>query len=116
MSERVRKIAASMLLAVFALFVSADTLCLHTHVSDGAIVTHSHPYLPSAHHSHSGSQAVSIALVNALMFSDCGCGINITFGCLTHAVSLSAYALPSKPQSSRFREISRRGPPVNLFV
>lgn len=76
MSESLRKIGVSLLLAVFALFVGANTFCIHTHVDDGVIVAHSHPYLPSAHHTHSGAQMASVAIINALSFDDCLGGVD----------------------------------------
>lgn len=40
------------LLGVFVSFVGGTTLFLHTHILEGAVITHSHPYLPSVPHSH----------------------------------------------------------------
>ena len=51
MKERTRRIAAALLLVVFAAFV-----------------THSHPYLPSSHHSHTSAQFETIGLINSLSF------------------------------------------------
>ncbi len=61
----IRIVAAALLLA-FVNFTFANTLFMHTHSLDnGARVTHSHPYLPSSHHSHSGSTLDNIAAMNS---------------------------------------------------
>lgn len=111
MSEKVRKIAVSILLAVFALFVSADTLCLHTHVTDGGIVTHSHPYLPSSHHTHTSAQFAGIALVNALLFNDSGCSTTISFSDTLSELTISPTTLLVKPIPAHLSGYPRRGPP-----
>ncbi len=47
-------------------FVFMNTVFVHTHfLSDGSAVSHSHPYLPSSHHSHSEASLLSIAQYNA---------------------------------------------------
>lgn len=68
MRERTRKILAACLLALFVAFVGGNTLCTHTHMGPQGMVTHSHPYLPSAHHSHSVAQFDTLAALNALNF------------------------------------------------
>lgn len=71
MKERTRRWMAALLLVVFAAFACGNTLCVHTHVDkDGGVVTHSHPYLPSAHHSHSAAQLLTLAALNALSFDE----------------------------------------------
>lgn len=114
MSERVRKIAASLLLAVFALFVGADTLCLHTHVTDQGIVTHSHPYLPSASHTHSSSQFAGIAFVNAMVLNDNGCALSVIFRAPQPVATLSLPALPGKRLPAHISVYPRRGPPEQI--
>ena len=43
-----------------------NTVFVHTHfLSDGSAVSHSHPYLPSSHHSQSEASLLSIAQYNA---------------------------------------------------
>lgn len=110
MKEKARKIAASILLAVFAQFICANALCLHTHVSDGSVVTHSHPYLPSANHSHSGSQLAGIAIFNALVFNTSG-GNSYTLIRPADYFTLTAAPIPGKPLSPWDKTYSHRGPP-----
>lgn len=68
MKERTRRIAAALLLVAFAAFVGGNTLCVHTHSGPYGAVTHSHPYLPSSHHSHTSAQFETIGLINSLSF------------------------------------------------
>ena len=64
------KIQALLLLAVFAFFYCGNALFMHTHILDGnTMVVHSHPYLPSGHHSHSSQALESIAGFNAALLS-----------------------------------------------
>jgi len=54
------------LMLVFVNFVLANTAFIHTHSCfDGHVVTHSHPYFPSAHHGHSQQALDSIASFNS---------------------------------------------------
>ncbi len=111
MKEKARKIAASILLAVFAQFICANAFCLHTHVNDGSVVTHSHPYLPSANHSHSGSQLTGIALFNALVFNASN-GSCYTFIRPAGYFILSVAPIPGKPLSLWDKTYFHRGPPI----
>lgn len=54
------------MVCVFVNFVFSNTVFIHTHACiDGHSVTHSHPYLPSSHHSHSALSLDQIAGFNA---------------------------------------------------
>lgn len=60
------RIFAVFLTFVFMNFVFMNTVFVHTHfLSDGSVVSHSHPYLPSSHHTHSSASLMSIAQFNA---------------------------------------------------
>lgn len=49
---------------LFIAFQLSITVFPHAHVVDGAKLVHSHPY-SNSHHSHSGSQIISIAGLSA---------------------------------------------------
>jgi hypothetical protein len=58
---------ASFLLVVFCSYMVSITCFTHTHVINGQLVTHSHPYkgTPSnPEHSHTTTQLISIALLS----------------------------------------------------
>lgn len=59
------KTAACFVLAVFAMFYCGNTFFVHTHFENGISLTHSHPCLPGANHSHTPVQAQAISLANA---------------------------------------------------
>lgn len=43
-----------------------NTVFVHTHLlDDGSAISHSHPYIPSSHHTHSYASLMSIAQFNA---------------------------------------------------
>lgn len=65
-----RKITAFSLLTLFAGYVAASTMFMHTHEVEGLKITHSHPYKGKAGepgHSHSRSEYVLIAQLTALL-------------------------------------------------
>ncbi len=63
------KITALLLLGIFALFYCGNALFLHTHIIGDTTVVHSHPYLPSGHHSHSAQSLESITGFNSSLFA-----------------------------------------------
>ncbi|MDE6288027.1 MAG: hypothetical protein K2M00_04495 [Muribaculaceae bacterium] len=66
MKRSVLRTVAAGLLLVFVNFMFANVVFMHTHSLDnGASITHSHPYLPSSQHSHSGAALDNIAAMNA---------------------------------------------------
>lgn len=75
MKERTRRLTAALLLAVFAAFACGNTMFTHSHVgADGGVVTHSHPYLPSAHHTHSATQLLTLTAFNGIAFDGAATG------------------------------------------
>ena len=69
MRSKQAKIQAWLLLGIFAFFFCGNTLCLHTHIIEGNKIVHSHPYIPSSHHSHSTQALESIAGFNATLLA-----------------------------------------------
>lgn len=55
-----------LLTMLFASYYSGSTLFIHTHFLGfgQGMVTHSHPFLPGAHHAHSGNDFEALALLN----------------------------------------------------
>lgn len=62
------KILKLLLLAFFIAYYSTSTLFVHTHKYAGGTITHSHPFLPSAKHSHTTSEYQLIDHINHLVF------------------------------------------------
>jgi len=111
MRERTRKILAALLLALFVAFVGANTLCTHTHIGPQGMVTHSHPYLPSGHHSHSAAQFDTLAALNALNFES----FDPTPDCLPaagYSTGLPAGHYDCLLPSDMHATPARRGPPA----
>lgn len=66
MKETLRRILTSFILCLFVNFVFSNSVFIHSHVAaDGRLVTHSHPYIPTAGHGHSAMQLDQIASFNA---------------------------------------------------
>lgn len=64
MAKRLYKSVALALIALLVNFVFANTVFVHTHISDsGRQVTHSHPYLPGGH-SHTQTSLDQIGSFN----------------------------------------------------
>ena len=66
--KRLRHIAIAVLF-VFTFFYCGNILFVHAHGDGNTRIVHSHPYLPSTHHSHSAGQFAGIALANASLAS-----------------------------------------------
>ena len=56
-----------MLIALFVSYYASSAFFIHTHVIDGKTVTHSHPYLPSGHHTHSNAAFYLIQYLNQIV-------------------------------------------------
>lgn len=65
MKAKVIRITAIVTLLLFVNFMFSNTVFIHSHTTDdGRTVTHSHPYLPSSHHSHNAQSISLISLLN----------------------------------------------------
>lgn len=65
--NRLRKISAGLLIAVFVSFVFANTVFVHVHDGgDGFVIKHSHPYNPWGAHSHKNVDLAAVGQMNAL--------------------------------------------------
>ncbi|MDR1897880.1 MAG: hypothetical protein LBR10_13930 [Prevotellaceae bacterium] len=66
-----RHIVAAFLMMLFVSYLASITMFVHTHIVDGQIITHSHPYCGTPDnpgHSHTAAQFLTIAhLSNLLM-------------------------------------------------
>lgn len=58
---------AALLMVLFAAYYCGSTLFVHSHATWQGMVTHSHPYLPSAAHSHTDAQYGMISLLNLIL-------------------------------------------------
>ncbi|MEL5892690.1 hypothetical protein AAE250_04185 [Bacteroides sp. GD17] len=55
-----------LLIVVFAYYYVGNTAFIHTHIVDDYLVTHSHPFFPWAHHSHSETNLETVSMFNAI--------------------------------------------------
>lgn len=58
-----------LVLCAFVYFCCSNTLFMHSHRYGGNTIVHSHPNLPSAHHSHSAADYGAIAWCNAAILA-----------------------------------------------
>lgn len=66
--KELRKIFSVLLVALFASYWASITLFSHTHTYDWGRITHSHPYLPTAAHSHTTLALNTIDSLSNLIF------------------------------------------------
>ncbi|MGM9844985.1 MAG: hypothetical protein ACI30K_02015 [Muribaculaceae bacterium] len=59
----------TLVLCAFVYFCCGNTLFIHSHTYANNTIVHSHPYLPSSHHSHSSHDYGAIAWCNAAMLA-----------------------------------------------
>lgn len=55
-----------LLIVIFAYYYVGNTAFIHTHLVNDYLVTHSHPFFPGAHHSHSETGLETVAIFNAI--------------------------------------------------
>lgn len=55
-----------LLIVVFVYYYIGNTAFIHTHIVHTYLITHSHPFLPGMHHSHSQIEFETLSLFNAL--------------------------------------------------
>lgn len=68
MKEKVVAILRVALVALFLSYYGSVTLFPHTHLVDGGVITHSHPYAPSSSHTHTQATLQLIAHLGWLIF------------------------------------------------
>jgi hypothetical protein len=65
MKKVLQIISRYLLVVLFLYYHIGNTAFVHTHVVHNHIITHSHPFLPGAHHGHQGGELETIAWLNA---------------------------------------------------
>lgn len=65
--KNVQRKLGVLLIAIFMGYFASTNFFPHTHTVEGRLVAHSHPYLPSAHHTHSASAVDCIAYLSVLL-------------------------------------------------
>ena len=66
MKRLLSNIVKYVLIVVFVYYYVGNTAFVHTHVVDNFLITHSHPYLPGMHHSHTEAQWETVSWFNLL--------------------------------------------------
>ncbi|MDE5642556.1 MAG: hypothetical protein K2F74_04755 [Muribaculaceae bacterium] len=88
MKTKAAKILASLMLLVFVNFMFSNTVFIHSHhLAGGRTVTHSHPFQPSSHHSHSQQ---SLDLISSL---NCTAGSAEAVDCPPLSAAPQSYSL-----------------------
>lgn len=108
------RILAASLLALFIAFFCGSHLCVHTHIVDGRLVAHSHPYLPSGHHSHSGAGITAISFINNALNSAIKSGDAISVSAFISYVAKLFWADTASNSTSAHIHFSLRAPPAAM--
>ena len=111
--DNIKRIISACLLALFVSYVANTTLFIHTHIVDGQLVTHSHPYRGAPDnpgHGHSSAQfqtivQLSLLLAFAAPFIICSCF-------LAGKKCLRNSALSYHKANTKYYSFCLRGPPV----
>ena len=96
---------------MFVNFIFANTVFSHTHQEvTGRLVTHSHPYNPAGHHSHSSHSLDQIAAVNAAAaaFEGAQTPVLDVVRCVTMTLCVEGCA---EMATTRPAAVTLRGPP-----
>ena len=103
--------ASFLLLLLFVLYWCGITLFTHSHVVNGVVIVHSHPF--SSEHTHTKGQFETIFFLSALQTTgDTATDLNIPLWLIPLALILSVCTcgLPARPM----RDVCSRGPPSFL--
>lgn len=110
-----KDIFAVLLLGLFLWHLCSITLFTHTHIVDGVVICHSHPYTGSPDnpgHSHSHAQIVTIAHLSLLLMLAAVFAIFIAYTG-KHAQAVRSIAAECTRSGSR-RLHRLRGPPFTV--
>ncbi|MCI1648094.1 MAG: hypothetical protein LKI39_02780 [Bacteroides sp.] len=67
MKKAVVNIFRSLWVLLFVYYYIGNTAFIHTHVFNNEVITHSHPFIPGAHHTHANGEIATIAFFNAML-------------------------------------------------
>lgn len=112
MKEKMLTILRIALVALFLSYYGSVTLFPHTHLVDGGVVTHSHPYAPSSSHTHTQAALQLIAHLGWVVFL---VAITASFLFIAESSYRYFYGQPSRTCSINSRYCQLRAPPVCLL-
>ena len=95
---------------IFTNYYCGTTLFIHTHFFAWGAVTHSHPYLPSNHHSHSDAEYQALALLDNIIVDDNFSSVDISSD--SGYALLDFFTLPEHPVVGTSYITSLRAPPA----
>ncbi|MEG2605825.1 MAG: hypothetical protein RR980_01120 [Mucinivorans sp.] len=111
MKKKISKILKCLLIALFVSYYAESTLFFHTHTFAWGTVTHSHPYMPSAAHSHTASECQTIQSLTTLLFIIAGTAFAAL---LLHVVTLLYSAALHACVILPVEHTALRGPPLSI--
>lgn len=110
--RNIHRISGGFLLGLFILYWCGITLFMHSHVVNGVVVVHSHPF--KAEHSHTKSQLETIFYLSILQTSgSVDAEVVLPLWLVPLAVIVSGYlcALSFRPNP----DVCTRGPPARVI-
>lgn len=109
MNKKIKEIVRVAMVTLFVSYYACSTLFYHTHIIDGEPITHSHPYIPSANHCHTGATAHLIAQLNDLLLAlSTSTTFYVAFITITAVYLMTVQTARHQPIRSR----SLRAPPL----
>lgn len=115
-TRQVKKVAATvgryLLILFFLYYYIGITAFVHTHqIAEYTIVTHSHPFFPGAHHSHSEAEYETVGFLNMLI-AEAPLMMAVFFALSFIGIILQTYHYPAPRKE--FHHPSYRAPPFAL--
>ncbi|MDR2468991.1 MAG: hypothetical protein LBD27_00710 [Tannerella sp.] len=111
--EIIRRIVSVFLLTLFVSYVANTAFFVHTHMVDGQLVTHSHPYRGTPDnpgHGHSTAQFQTIAQLSYVLLSAV---LSIAFTCsFAGKKALWNLSIPYAGEKACLFSFNLRAPPV----
>lgn len=110
---RLRRYIVVMVAALLTTFYLCGGSMAHSHVIDGELITHSHPFIPISSHSHTAAQLDFISFTCSALFVVA----EILFFCVLEQIGhkiIRGEAI-SSTSNPIFHLASSRAPPVSLI-
>lgn len=110
--ERLMRLMSAWIALVFLGFVLGNTAFVHTHTDGTHTYSHSHPWLPSAHHSHSAAAAEAFASLNESAGQITEAIAPLTIAHTMQTVVVIATAAPEHSSDAHIALRAGRAPPI----
>ncbi|MEG0011450.1 MAG: hypothetical protein RR061_06450 [Muribaculaceae bacterium] len=110
MQTKKNRIIALFFTLLFVTYYGNISLFQHTHIVNNVPITHSHPYSPESHHSHSASSLIAFSLLSNLIVTSVILGIALS--AFRYLILIIKIVNDRVCNIFKTRRLSTRAPPI----